>query len=59
MFDETGEFLATLGSFFVVGLFYGAFYDIIFFLRIVFGAGKIITFITDFLSVILFLRVQV
>lgn len=54
MFDETGEFLATLGSFFVVGLFYGAFYDIIFFLRIVFGAGKIITFITDFLSVILF-----
>lgn len=54
MFDETGVFLSTLGSFFIVGLFFGIFYDIVCFLRIVFGAGKIITFITDFFSVILF-----
>jgi len=54
MFDETGEFLATLGNFFIVGLFFGLFYDIICFFRIVFGSGKVITFISDFFSVILF-----
>lgn len=53
MFDETGEFLAILGQFFIVGLFLGVLYDIISFFRIIFGAGKISLFISDFIFVII------
>ncbi len=53
MFQTNAEFLSVIGQFAVIGFFLGIFYDIIRLFRIVFGMGKVFTFITDVLAMLL------
>lgn len=53
MFQSDTQILQLVGQFAITGFFLGMFYDVIRCFRIAFDSGKVFTFITDFLAVVI------